>query len=404
MALTDLQCKGAKPQAKPWKLVDGGGLNLFIAPTGEKYWRLRYRFLGKEKTYSIGRYPSVSLVDARKARDKAKEMLKDHIDPSLAKHQLKQQAKLDHDNTFETVAREWLEQGKEKWSARTGKDKITRLERDIFPQIGKLAIKNITPKILLAALRKVEARGAYDLSKRLLQTCSEIFFYAVRTEICPNNPALSLKGVLKTRPVKHLSALEAKDLPEFMSLLAQNKARLFPQTLLAIRFMLLTFVRTSEMIYAKWPEIDLQIKEWHIPAERMKMRRPHVVPLSRQAIGILQELKAMARHEDGWVFPSVLNPRKAISNNTILMGIKRMGYRGRMTGHGFRALARTVLDETLHIRPDYIEHQLAHTVRDPNGRAYNRTAHLPERHKMMQTWADYVYGVQNGKVITGRFG
>ena len=405
MALTDLVCKSSKCGEKPKKLSDSGGLYLLLSPSGAKLWYLKYRFMGKERKLAIGKYPMVSLQDARKARDEAKELLAQDIDPSLTKHQRKQQAKLDHGNTFETVAREWLEQGKEKWAQNTANDKLTRLERDMFPQIGKMAIKDITPKILLAALRKVEGRGSYEGAKRLLQTCNAIFFYAMRTEVCPTNPALALKGVLKTRPVKHFAAIEAKELPEFISLLEQNKGRLFPQTVLAIRFMLLTFTRTGEMINAKWPEIDFKAKEWHIPAERMKMRRAHVVPLSRQALQILGELKEFARGEDSWIFPGVVNPRKPISNNTVLHGIKRMGYNGRMTGHGFRAMARTILDEVLHVRPDYIEHQLAHAVRDPNGRAYNRTAHLDERRKMMQKWADYVYGsAQNGKVIQGHFG
>ncbi len=405
MALTDLSCKNAKCGEKPKKMADSGGLYLYLSPSGAKLWRMKYRFMDKEKTLSMGQYPNLSLGDARKQRDEAKELLKQHVDPSLAKTQIKQQARLDHGNTFEAVAREWLAQGEEKWAKNTANDKLTRLERDMFPQIGKMAVKDITPKILLAALRKVEGRGSYEVAKRLLQTCNQIFFYAVRTEVCPNNPALALKGVLKTRPVKHFSAIEAKELPEFLSLLKQNKARLFPQTILAIRFMLLTFVRTGEMINAKWPEIDFKAKEWHIPAERMKMRRAHIVPLSRQAIAILEELKEFARGEDSWIFPSVLNPRKPISNNTVLQGIKRMGYNGRMTGHGFRAMARTILDEVLHVRPDYIEHQLAHAVRDPNGRAYNRTAHLDERRKMMQKWSDYVDATaQEKKVIVGHFG
>ncbi len=387
-------------------MADSGGLYLYLSASGVKLWRVKYRFSGKEKTLSLGEYPKVSLTEARKQRDEAKELLTQHIDPSLAKNQRKQQARLDHGNNFEAVAREWVEQGKEKWAANTTSDKLTRLERDMFPQIGKMAMKDITPKTLLAALRKVETRGAYEVAKRLLQTCAQVFYYAVRTEVCTNNPALALKGVLKTRPVKHFAALDAKELPEFLSILEQNRARLFPQTSLAIRFMLLTFARTGETINAKWSEINWEAKEWHIPAERMKMRRPHIVPLSRQSLAILKELKELARKDDGWIFPSVTDPQKPISNNTILQGIKRMGYNGRMTGHGFRALARTILDEVLNVRPDYIEHQLAHAVRDPNGRAYNRTEHLDKRRKMMQTWADYIDGVsaERGKVIHGHFG
>lgn len=387
-------------------MADAGGLYLYLSPSGAKLWRIKYRFMGKEKILSLGQYPNISLTDARKRREEAKDLLARHIDPSLAKHQLKQQARLDHGNTFETVAREWLEDNKDNWSADTSRDKLTRLERYLFPHIGKMAIKDVTPKILLAALKKVHAQGRHEVTKRLQQSCNQIFYYAVRTEICPNNPMQSLKSVIKPHKVKHHPTIDSKELPQFLHELAQNKARLFPQTILAVELLMLTFVRTSELIQAKWPEIDFENKEWRIPAHRMKIKNSdHIVPLSRQCIAILKELQELARSDKGWVLPSVTLPRKHISTHTILQAIKRMGYKGRMTGHGFRALAMTTLKERLNYRHEVVDRQLAHGHRNSIDAAYDRAQFLTERRKMMQDWANFIDGsAQQGKVIQGHFG
>jgi hypothetical protein len=253
MPLTDLSCKSAKCVEKPKKMADGGGLYLYLSPSGVKLWRIKYRFMGKEKILSLGPYPNVSLTDARKRRDEAKDMLKANIDPSLAKHQLKQQARLDHGNTFEIVARECLEDNKDNCSPETTKDKLTRLERYLFPQIGKMAIKDVTPKILLEALKKIKSQGRHEVTKRIQQSCNQIFFYAIRTEICTHNPVQALRGVIKPHKVTHHPAISSKELPEFLDELAQNKARLYPQTILAVKMLMLTFVRTSELIEVTLP-------------------------------------------------------------------------------------------------------------------------------------------------------
>ena len=346
MALTDTACKNARSKEKPYKKADGGGLYLEVMPNGSRYWRLKYRFGGKEKRLACGVYPETSLAEAREKRAVARKMLEAGIDPSSAKRENRQLGELNATNTFESVAREWHERNLEKWTLLYAQDILHRLEADIFPTIGKRPVADISPLAVLTALRKIENRGAGEMARRAAQYCGQIFRYAVVTGRTDRNPTADLKGALKPVRHGHFAALEPKDLPEFLHTLERNDARLYVLTRLAILLMLLTFVRTGELINATWKEFDLDGAEWAIPAERMKMRKPHIVPLSKQAVAILRQIQTMNGNYQ-WVFASPTKPRRHMSNNTILKALERLGYKGRMTGHGFRALAMTTIKEKL---------------------------------------------------------
>lgn len=404
MPLTDLACKNAKAKdGKPVKVSDSKGLYLHVMPSGAKYWRYQYRFAGKIKLLAIGVYPQVSLTEARRQRDEAKELLAKHIDPSLAKQQQKQLTLLDQGNTFEKVARSWIDHMKDSWSPITLKHTTRRLEMNLFPQIGKMAMNDITPQILLAALKTIQNRGANEIARRLMQISGQIFRYAIIHGGAERNPAQDLKGGLKPQKTQHYAAIETKEMPAFLQILERNDARLYLQTRLAIKFLMLTFVRTNEMIEATWDEIDWDEKEWRIPAQRMKMRKPHIVPLSRQTLAILKELQN-GNMNNQWIFPNMAHPRKHMSNGTVLLALKRMGYAKRMTGHGFRALAMTTLKERLDYQHDIVDRQLAHAPRNKVDAAYDRAQFLPQRRKMMQDWADFIDSMaDSGKVIKGKF-
>ena len=403
MKLTAKACEAAKPRNKAYKLFDGGGLYLEVKPPNSKLWRLKYRYLGKEKKLCIGEYPVITLADARKHRDEAKKLLANGHDPSAVKQEIKQERIHEASNTFETIAREWHKHKELEWSEVNSKIVIERLERDVFPEIGKYPIKIITHKMLLDLANSVKHRGANELAKRIIQMCRHIYRYAIVTGRADKNIAEDLKGMIKPKPQGHYAAIEAKDLPQFMKDLREHKAKLNRQTYLAVNFMMLTFVRTGEMIKAQWDEFDFEEKTWLIPASRMKMGKEHLVPLSRQAIEILQELRELHNHPVH-VFPSRNSRNNTMSNNTILMALDRMGYRGKMTGHGFRALALSTIMEKLGYRHEVPDLQLAHAKRGDVNRAYDRAKFLPERVKMMQQWADYLDSInQNGKVVHGHF-
>ena len=281
---------------------------------------------------------------------------------------------------------------------------IRRLEMDVFPAIGKLAIADIKPLQVLNALKKVEDRGAHETAKRALQYCGQIFRYAVITERALRDPTEPLKRVLKPAKNGHYATIEADEIPEFLRILDRNEARLFPHTRRAIQLLMLTFVRTSELIEAKWGEFNLDEKQWLIPAERMKMRRTHIVPLSDQTCKILREQQEDTGKWE-WVFPNQAHPRKHMSNMTILKALERMGYKGRMTGHGFRALAMSTIKEKLNYRHEVIDRQLAHAHKSQIDAAYDRAQFLPKRREMMQEWADYLDTVaKGGQIIIGKFG
>lgn len=404
MPLTDKTCKNAKPATRPYKLADGGGLYLEVAVNGSRYWRLKYRYLGKEKRLAFGVYPEVSLAEAREQREAARKVLANEKDPGEVEKERKRQAALNNSTTFEAVAREWHERSLAKWTAGYGADIMHRLETDVFPEIGSRPIAELSPVQVLSALRKIEKRGANEMARRTQQYCGQIFRYAVVTGRAERNPAADLRGALKPPKRTHFAAIEPSELPEFLAALSENNARLFVQTRLAIRLMLLTFVRTGELIKATWNEFDLDQGQWSIPAARMKMKRPHIVPLSRQSVEILRQLQTLNGSRD-WVFASVAKPRQHMSNNTILKALERLGYKGRMTGHGFRALAMTTIKEKLKISHEVVDRQLAHAPRNQVDAAYDRTKYLDERRKMMQKWADYVEALERGgRVIQAQFG
>ena len=391
MKLTEIKCKNAKPLEKPKKLSDGAGMYLEVMPNGSKYWRMKYRHLGKEKRLAFGVYPEVSLKEAREKRDKARKLIADNKDPSYIKKQRKSQAISEANNTFEKIAREWHEHNRDGWKPDHAKNIMQRLEKDVFPTIGAMPIKELTPKMLLDMAKKVQERGANELAKRIIQMSKHIFQYAIITGRAERNIANDLKGLIKPKPKSHYAAIDHRELPEFLGALYSNKARLMPLTHLAVQFMMLTFVRTSEMIKAEWREFDFEEKVWLIPARRMKMNKDHIVPLSDQSIRILKEIRDMHNNKT-YVFPSRENSQRHMSNNTVLMAIKRMGYRGKMTGHGFRSLAMSTIMEKLGYRFEVPDRQLAHSKKGDVNKAYDRAMFLDERIVMMQDWADYLDG------------
>ncbi|MHB1117768.1 tyrosine-type recombinase/integrase [Sideroxydans sp.] len=398
MKLSDTAVKKAKPEEKPYKKADGGGMYLEVMPNGSKYWRMKYRFNGKEKRLALGVYPDVPLTLARERRDDARKQLAQDIDPGEHKKATKA-AKADRAaNSFEVIAREWFAKHSPSWAASHADKILRRLERDLFPWVGSRPIADITAQELLAALRRIEARGAVETAHRALQNCGQVFRYAIATGRVQRDPCPDLKGALAPVKETHLAAITD---PEQVGALlrAFDDYRGHFVTRCALRLAPLVFVRPGELRKAEWAEIDLDRAEWNIPAARMKMREPHLVPLSTQAVAALKDLQALTG--DGrYVFPSPRTAQKTMSDNAILSAMRRMGFtKDEMSGHGFRAMARTILDEVLQVRPDYIEHQLAHAVRDPNGRAYNRTAHLTERRKMMQLWADYLDKLKAGAEV-----
>lgn len=403
MKLTDSKCKNAKSKEKQYKLSDGKNLYLLIKPNGGKYWRYKYYVGKKEKLLSFGVYPAVTLKEARLKREEAEKQKADGIDPSQQKQIDKLTKNLNSENSFEHIAREWHETKKESWTERHANYVLRRLEADIFPAIGFKLINEIVAPELLAALKAIENRGAVDIAKRALQTTGQIFRYAVATGRAERDISVDLRGVLKTRKQKNLTRLEEKELPEFIGRLEAYDGEL--QTKLGLKLIILTMVRTVELRGARWEEIDLERKEWHIPAERMKMREKHIVPLSKQALEILEQLKEINGHREH-VFPNTKNPKTYISENTLLYAMYRMGYHSRATVHGFRGTASTILNEH-GFNSDHIERQLAHAPRNKVRAAYNHAQYLRERTRMMQWWADYLDGTvinTGNNVINTRFG
>lgn len=398
MPLTDTAIRNAKPGDKTRKIFDSGGLYAEIAPSGGKWWRLKYRFGGKEKRLSLGVYPNVSLKDARERRDDARKLLANEIDPS-ENRKAKKAAKVERAaNSFEVVAREWFSKQSPNWSANHADRTIRRLERDIFPWVGGLPIANLTAPQLLDAVRRIEKRGALETAHRALGNCGQVFRYAVATGRAGRDPSGDLRGALPPVKGTHFASVtEPKQVAEVLRALDGYEGTLPVRC--ALRLAPLVFVRPGELRHAQWEDIDLDNAEWRYLITKTDTQ--HIVPLSRQAVDILQELKPLTSN-GRYVFPSARSPKgdKPMSDNAILAAMRRMGIgKEEMSGHGFRAMARTILDEVLGFRPDYIEHQLAHAVRDPNGRAYNRTAHLPERKKMMQKWADYLDKLKAGAEV-----
>jgi integrase len=395
--LTNTAIRNAKPKRKPFKLFDERGLYLLVNAVG-KYFRFDYRFGGKRKTLALGVYPEVSLADGRDKRDVARKLLANGIDPGAQRKALRASKAHRAANSFEVVAREWYAKFSPNWAASHGDKIIRRLERDIFPWMGARPVAEITAPELLNVLRRIENRGAIETAHRALQNCSQVFRYAIATARAERDPSGDLRGALPPAKGKHFPAITApKQIGELLRAIDGYRGSLV--TKCALRLAPLVFVRPGELRKVEWAEVDFDRGEWTIPAERMKLREPHLVPLSRQALAILRELYPLTG-SGRYVFPSARSESRPMSDNAILAALRRMGYaKEEMSGHGFRALARTVLDEVLHVRPDYIEHQLAHQVRDALGRAYNRTTHLDERRLMMQRWADYLDELKAGAEV-----
>lgn len=396
MALTDTVIRSAKPASKAFKLSDEKGLFLIVTPNGGKWWRLKYRFDTKEKMLSLGVYPDVGLKDARARRDDARKLLANGIDPSEnRKSQKNARAELSA-NSFEVVAREWFAKYSPGWAKGHADKIIRRLERDIFPWLGNRPIAEITAPELLQSLRRIEARGVLETAHRALQNCGQVFRYAVQTGRAQRDPSGDLKGALAPWKPQHYPALtEPRKLAELLRSMDSYQGNLITRS--ALRLMPLVFVRPGELRQAKWEEIDLDTAEWRYTVT--KTNTPHIVPLATQAVEILKELNELTGRSM-YVFPGLRSHDRPMSENTINAALRYMGYDQQiMTGHGFRAIARTLLDEVLGFEPHIIEHQLAHAVKDPNGRAYNRTKHLAERRKMMQAWADYLDKLKAGAEI-----
>lgn len=396
--LTDTTVRNAKPAAKPSKLYDGKGLFLLVTPNGGKWWRLKYRFNNKEKLLSLGTYPDVSLELARQRRDNARGELASGNDPSAVKASQKIEALNDAASTFEAVAGEWLSKRPKNLASSTLSKYRMILKNDLLPWLGKRPLKEITTPEVLRVIRRVESRGANELAHRAMWLARKVFQYAISEGRLSSNPAVNLTDALEPVVVKHHAAItEPKQVAELLRAIDGYTGTFTVKC--AMQIAPLLFVRPGELRQAEWAEIDLDKAEWNIPAERMKMRLPHLVPLSTQAVSILRELHPLTGH-GRFVFPSMRTGERAMSDNTVNAALRRLGYSAdEMTGHGFRAMARTILDEVMGMRPDFIEHQMAHAVKDPNGRAYNRTSHLPERRKMMQQWSDYMDKLKTGADI-----
>lgn len=393
MALTATAVKHAKSTEKQYKLFDGRGLFVLVHPNGSKYWRFKYRYAGKEKLLSLGVYPDVSLADARERHQQARKTIANGIDPGEVLKVEKLTRHLATADTFEALAREWFNV-KMCDRSKSHQDRTMRaLEKDLFPVLGGRPVSSITPPELLAALRRIEARGAIETAHRAKQTAGKIFRYGVATGRAERDPSADLKGALKNPDKKHLASIT--DPAEVGRLiLAIDGFRGTPVVRAALRLSPLLFQRPGEIRHMEWTEIDWGAKRWEIPLEKMKMRQPHIVPLSKQSVVILQEIRTLTGRGQ-YVFPSARGASRCLSENGVRTALRTMGYdNDTMTPHGFRAMARTLLDEVLGFRVDWIEHQLAHAVKDPNGRAYNRTAHLEGRAEMMQAWADYLDGLR----------
>jgi integrase len=400
MALTDTAVRQMKHQgsANGEKYSDGGGMYLHVSATG-KYWRMGYRFAGKQKTLALGVYPAVSLAKARKRREAAREQLADGVDPSTAKREERQAQAAAAANTFEAVARDWLVKTKAKRQPNTQTKVATWLEKDVMPFIGKMPIATIGPRdVLDKVLRKLEARGAVDTAHRVKQLCGQVFRFAVVSGLAERDVTADLQEALATKVTKHHAAV-TEPVPVGALMRAIYAYTGHPTTVATLKLAPLVFVRPGELRTAEWSEIEMDAAEWRIPGAKMKMGVDHVVPLATQAVDILRGLHPITGH-GRFVFPSIRTGERPMSENTINAALRAMGYTTDMhTAHGFRATARTIMDEVMGERVDFIEHQLAHAVRDANGRAYNRTAHLPARREMMQRWADYLEHLRVGAVV-----
>lgn len=393
MPLTNTAIKNAKPGPKQRKLFDGGGLFLLVSPKGGKWWRFKYRFDGKEKLLSLGTYPEISLKEARERRENARRMVAQGIDPSAARKAEKEQGQ----DTFGAVALEWLAKQKGVWVPSHTKRQARRLEQHVLPYLGNKPVAEVTPPTLLAVLRRIESKGIIETAHRVHQMCGQIFRYAVATGRAERDPSGDLRGALApAKPDNFATVTDPKDVAALLRAIDGYEGTW--TTICALKLAPLVFVRPGELRHAEWSEIDLDASEWKIPAEKMKMRQAHIVPLSRQAVAVLQDLHPLTG-SGRYIFPSVRSASRPMSNNTINAALRRMGYsKDQMTGHGFRSMASTILHEQ-GWPSDVIERQLAHAERNKVKAAYNHAEHLPERRKMMQGWSDYLDGLKTGAQV-----
>lgn len=397
MPLTDTAVKQAKPALKPAKLSDGKGLYLLINPNGSKLWRWKFRVLGKEKVMALGAYPDTTLAQAREGLAKARKLLAAGADPMAQRKADKLASLTAAENSFETVSRKWWAQWKTGRSERHAVQVMRRFEADVFPLLGTRPVSAIQAPELVSMLKTIDGRGANDLARRALQSTGQVFRYAIAHSLAERNPATDIKpnDVLASRQKQNLARIDGNELPDLLRHIEAYQGA--PATRLAIKLIALTFVRTTELIGARWEEIDLDAARWDIPAARMKMKTPHIVPLSTQAVEILKILQMVSGHSE-LLFPGERDHGKSMSNNTILKALERMGYKGRMTGHGFRGVASTLLHE-MGFDHAHIELQLAHQERNEVSAAYNHATYLKPRATMMQHWADYLDTCTTRKVL-----
>ncbi len=404
--LKSIQVKQAPPKDKPYKLTDEKGLYLYITPKGQKYWRFNYRFAGKRKTLALGVFPETSLAEARTKHTEARKQIKNDIDPADVRRALKLSKAHAQGNSFKAIALEWFEKEKPHWSDSHIERVDRMLNKELFPHIGHRVIGDITTPDLLACLRRVEGRGAIETAHRVKQVSGQVFRYAVATGKAERDPSTDLKGALQTPSKGHMAAVTEPGEVGLL-LLTLDDYQGTPEVATALKLAPLLFCRPGELRSMEWSEINFGKHEWHIPGQKMKTKQDHIVPLCKQATEALENLLQLTGHRQ-YVFPSVRSPKRPMSNNAVLSAMRRLGIpKEQMSGHGFRAMARTLLDEELGYRIEWIECQLAHAVKDANGRAYNRTTYLKQRKEMMQHWADYLDGLKaeaiKGNVITGTF-
>lgn len=400
MKLTVKQIDSSKPKEKDYKLSDGGGLYLLVKTNGGKYWRLKYRIDGKEKLLAIGIYPTVTLADARRKRDDAKRLLADGIDPNQQRKEQKQASKIDSVNTFKNIALEWYEGRKDRWSVGYRDDMMDAFEKDVFPYIGNRPIAEIKPMELLEVLSIMEKRGATEKLKKVRQRCGEVWKYTIITGRAEYNPAPDLTSAFVPHKREHYAHLSVSELPEFLSSIDKYMGSQIVRV--ALRVLILTGVRPGELRKAEWSEINFDTGVWEIPAEKMKMRRPHIVPLSEQVIDLLKQIHPISGSYQ-YIFPSRTDYRKHISDMALNTMIRRMGYSGRATGHGFRHTMSTILHEQGY-NTAWIETQLAHVDKNSIRGTYNHAQYIDGRREMLQWYADYMDTLENGdNIIYGKF-
>lgn len=401
--LKDIQCKNAQPRNKAYKMADTACLYLYITPTGGKSWRYSYKIDGKYKTYTYGLYPETTLQEAREAHKAIHKLVSKGIDPHEHEKQQKREAEKAKELTFGQIADEWLKKRKAEVKPKTVADIESRLEKDVLPHIGDIPMVELESGDLLTMIKKIESRGAYEMANRARQYCSQILRYGVAIGKAKRDYTLEIGDALATRRVKHQPALEPQDIPEFLNTLQENKARLYPQTQLALKMLMLTFVRPIELVAVEWQEISFSDKLWTIPAAKMKMGYDHIVPLATQTLDILKELKAINGHRL-YVFVKQTKPTDHMHRDTLSKAVRSLGFQNRHSAHGFRALARTAIREKLEYDSEVIERQLAHAPNTSLGRAYDRTQFIDQRIRMMEDWAQFLDDMANkGKIIQGNF-